>query len=394
MVPSTEKPARELVIDRVRDILPALAKNAEWADENRRVHDESIEALTDAGVFKLRIPKRYGGYEASTRTLVDVAAEIATADGSTAWISSVYTIPTWMAAQFPEAAQDEIFSTPNVRICGTLSPGGMAAPVDGGIVVNGKWSFISGAHHAHWQEIIAILVSPDAPPMPVIAMVPMTQLKIVDDWHTAGLRGSGSVTTVAQDLFIPAERVLPLPAVLEGPCSSQVNAASAIYNAPLLPVASASSVGATLGLARAALSTFLSRLGGRKITYTGYESQADAPLTHLQVADAAMFVEEAEFHACTLAELVDTTAASGEEWKMETRVRARAEMGAVVRLAKQVGDLLGNASGGSSIYTHVPIGRITRDISAINQHALMHPDTNAELYGRVLCGLHPNTMYF
>ena len=392
-MPSTEKPAHDQVVDQVRDILPVLAKNAEWADENRRVHDESIEALAGAGAFRLRVPKRYGGYEAPSRTLVDVAAEIATADGSTAWMCPVYTIPTWMAAQFPEAAQDEIFSTPDVRICGTLSPGGMAAPVEGGIVVNGKWSFISGAHHAHWQEIIAILVGPDAPPMPVIAMVPMSQLKIVDDWHTAGLRGSGSVTTVAQDLFVPAERVLPLPAVLEGPCSSTVNAASAIYNPPLLPVASASSVGTTLGLARAALSTFLGRLGGRKITYTGYESQADAPLTHMQVADAAVFVEEAEFHAYTLADLVDTTAESGEAWKLETRVRARAQMGAVVRRAKQVGDLLANASGGSSIYTHVPIGRITRDISAINQHALMHPDTNAELYGRVLCGLEPNSMY-
>lgn len=392
-MPYTDQPTREELLDRVSRVLPVLRKNADWADDHRRIHEESIEALADAGVFRLRTPKRYGGHEVPTRTLVDVGAEIAGADGATAWTASVYWIPTWMAAQFPDAVQDEVFSTPDVRICGTLSPSGMAAPVDGGIVLNGKWGFISGAHHAHWQEIIAILIGPDVEPTPVMALVPMSQMKIIDDWHTSGLRGSGSVATVAQDLFVPGERVLPLGAVLEGQGASTINADAAIYSPPLLPVAAASSVGTTLGLARAALATFLERLPGRKITYTGYESQSDAPLTHRQVADAAIRVDQAEFHAHRLADQVDSKAADASPWKLEARVRARADMGAVVALAKGVVDVLGNASGGSSIYTNVPIGRISRDVNAISLHALMHPDTNAELFGRVLCGLEPNTMY-
>ena len=68
-------------------------------------------------------------------------------------------------------------------------------------------------------------------------------------------------------------------------------------------------------------------------------------------------------------------------------------MGAVCRLAKEAVDIFDTASGGSSIYSDVPIQRIDRDIQAVNLHALMHPDTNAELYGRILCGLEPNTLY-
>ena len=63
------------------------------------------------------------------------------------------------------------------------------------------------------------------------------------------------------------------------------------------------------------------------------------------------------------------------------------------RLSKEAVDILATASGGSSIYSDQPIQRISRDINAVNMHALMHPDTNDELYGRILCGIAPDTLY-
>ncbi|HEX4816671.1 MAG TPA: acyl-CoA dehydrogenase family protein, partial [Nonomuraea sp.] len=245
---TTEIPTREELVRRAAGQASAIRENAAWSEENRRLHDGTIEALADAGVFKLRAPARFGGYEADTRTLVEVAAELARADGSTAWTAAVHWIPTWMTGLFPDHVQEEVFATPNVRVCGTLSPTAMAAPVDGGVVVNGTWGFVSGAWHSHWQEIVAVQVGPDGPPMPIIALVPMSDLRIVDDWHTSALRGTGSVSTVATDLFVPAERVLPLGAILEGQSASRANAGSPMYRAPLLPVASASSVGTVLGL--------------------------------------------------------------------------------------------------------------------------------------------------
>jgi alkylation response protein AidB-like acyl-CoA dehydrogenase len=393
MVPKTVIPSREQLVARAAELVPLLRKHARWAEDNRRLHEEVVEALGEAGVFKLRRPKRYGGYEADSRTLVDVAAELARGDGSASWVASVYWIPGWMACLFPDEVQDEVFSSADTRVCGTLSPSAMAAPADGGITVTGKWQFISGAHHAHWQEIIAILVPAEGEPYPVMALVPMSDLLIVDDWHTSGLKGTGSVSTVARDLFIPQERVLPLPAVLQGRTASKRNADAPIYRVPLLPTAAASSVGTVLGMARAAGEAFAKRLPTRKITYTGYESQREAPVTHLQLADAAQKADQAEFHAHRLAATVDTKAAEGSDWKIEERARARADLGTVVRLAREATDILASASGGSSIYLDVPIQRIARDVQAISLHALMNPNTNAELYGRVLCGLEPDTLY-
>lgn len=386
-------PTRSQIVEKVTGAIPRISANTGWSEQNRRMHDDTLAALAEAGVFRLRTPRRFGGYEADTRTLVDVAAAIARADGSAAWTASVYWIPAWMAGLFPDAVQDEVFATPDARICGTLSPSAMAAPADGGIVVNGRWGFITGAWDSQWQEIIAIQAGPGSEPFPVMALVPTADLTLVDDWHTAGLQGTGSVSTVAEDLFVPAERVLPLGAVLQGESASQSGAASPMYRAPLLPVASASSVGTMVGLARAALETFLERLPGRKITYTAYATQAEAPLTHLQVADAAMKIDEAEFHAYRLADLVDGRCAQGEPFTLADRVRARADMGATGRLAREAVQILQRASGGSSIYRDVPMQRILRDIQTVTLHALMNPDTNAELYGRLLCGLEPNTLY-
>lgn len=388
-----QAPARAELVRRAAETVPLLRKHAAWAEENRRLHDESIEALADAGVFKMRVPARYGGFESDARTMVEVAAELGQGDGSTSWTASVWWITTWMVGLFSDEAQDAVFSAPDVRVCGTLSPTAMAVPTDGGIVANGKWGFISGALHSHWQLIVAILGTQDGGHEPIMAAVPISDLEIVDDWYTAGLRGSGSVSTVAKDLFVPAERVLSLGAMLHEQYGSKQNSAAPIFRAPVLPTASASSVGTMIGLAKAAREDFFRRLPERHITYTTYAKQGEAPVTHIQVADATLKIDAAEFHAHRLAALIDAKNANGEPWTMEERARARVDMGRACQLVQQAVDVLRRASGGSSIYTSVPIQRVERDVQAVNLHALMHPDTNLELYGRILCGLEPNTLY-
>lgn len=375
-------------------LVPLLQEYAAWTDENRRLHETVVEALSGAGVFKMRLPARYGGLESDARTVVEVLGELARGDGAASWVVGVNAITTWMAALLPDPVQDEVFSTPDVRLCGTLSPTGMCTPTDGGVLLSGKWGFISGALHSHWQVIVAMAPTPDGESLwPILTVVPITDLQIIDDWDTFGLRGTGSVSTAAQEVFVPQERILPLPLVLAEQYASQANAASPIYRTPLLPTASALSVGVAAGLAQAAREAFHTRLPDRKITYTGYEHQADAPVTHLQVTEASMIVDEAAFHAHRLADLVDSKGATGAQWTLEERARSRADMGRAVELSKRAADIYAAASGGSSVYNGVPIHRIARDLQAINLHALMHPNTNAELYGRILCGLEPNTLY-
>ncbi|MFI9328676.1 acyl-CoA dehydrogenase family protein [Kitasatospora sp. NPDC052868] len=389
---SKESPSREELVNRAVELVPVLEKNAHWHERHRRLSPETVAALEESGLLKLRVPTRYGGYESDMRTVVDVISELGRGDGSTAWVMSVWAISSWMAGLFPDAVQDEIFAAPNVRVSGILSPTAVAVPAEGGVVLNGKWSFNSGALQSSWNTNAAVLMTPEGP-QPIMVAVPLADLEIIDDWHTVGLRGSGSVTTVAADLFVPEARVLPMVPVLMGQHRSLANADSPIYKAPFMPTACATISAPALGLAKAAKQAFFERLPGRKISYTSYESQAEAPLTHLQVADAVTRIDEAEFHAHRAAALLDSKGPTGEAWTLEERARIRLDLGAVCRRAKEAVDILNTASGGSSIYTTVPIQRIERDVQTLNLHAILHPNTNLELYGRIACGLEPNTLY-
>jgi alkylation response protein AidB-like acyl-CoA dehydrogenase len=390
---STEAPPRLDLVAKAADLVPLLRSHAQWQEEHRRLHDEVIEAMAGAGIFKMRIPRRYGGLETDARTVVEVLTKLGEGDGSAAWNASVWSISNWLACLFPDEVQDEVFATPDTRVCGVLSPTALAEPVDGGFVINGRWGFISGALHSQWQVVIAMGPAPDGSQWPVMAVVPMSDLAIDDDWHTSGLNATGSVSTVAQNVFVPAQRVLPMIAVLQEQYASQANASSPVYTGPMMATGCVSFVGTAVGLAKGAMTAFLERLPDRKITYTDYARQSEAPLTHLQVAEAQLTIDEAEFHATRLAAKLDEKGAAHEPWTLPERVAARAALGRVFHLAKKAVDVLNTASGGTSVYRSVPIQRIERDVQTLNLHALMHPDTNFELYGRILCGMPPNTMY-
>ena len=264
--------------------------------------------------------------------------------------------------------------------------------IQGGFVLNGQWHFHSGSLHSQWSVLAALSTTEEGIPTPVAVLIPTAELEVLDDWDTAGLRGTGSVSSRAREVFVPAERVVSVLSLLAGQSASRLNADAEIYRSPMVPCIAAAASGTPLGLARAAMTNFFQRLPGRGIAYTTYARQAEAPLTHLQVAEAAMKIDEAEFHASRAASLVDTKAASGDAWTLEERARVRMDAGMVARLAKEAIDILNTASGGSSIYSSVPIQRIERDIQAANLQGMMHPNTNLELYGRIRCGLEPNTV--
>lgn len=387
-------PSPDELRKRADGLVPLIAERAAWSEENRRLHEDVVDALAASGLLDLRRPVRYGGFETSTTTLVDLMSTLAQADGSTAWNAGVWSIGAWMAAMYPDHVQDEVFATPAVRICVVLSPTAVAAPVDGGLRVDGRWRFMSGARDSHWQVVIAMAPTPDgAGQWPVAALVPMKDLTIVDDWYTSGLAGSGSVSTVADGVFVPRDRVIPMMDVLQGRYPSRLNADSPVFRTPMIPTGAAGFVGVAVGMAKAAEAAFLERLPERKITFTDYAAAGEAPVTHLQIAQASLRIEESDYHAHRMAEFLDRKGESGEQWTLDDRMRNRGWLGRTVELAKEAVDQLAAESGGSSIYRTAAIQRIQRDLHAFSLHALMHPATNFELYGRGLCGLGPNTMY-
>jgi hypothetical protein len=129
---------------------------------------------------------------------------------------------------------------------------------------------------------------------------------------------------------------------------------------------------------------------GRPMTYTSYTDKAQAPVTHLQVGEAALTIDSADAHMRLACAPLDERI--GQPLSIMDRVQMRAHVSAATGLARDATDLLFHASGAGAIQSHVPIQRFQRDMQALANHAIMHPQTTTELYGRVLCGLEPNTL--
>lgn len=391
---AVKAPSRKEIVQRVADIVPVLRAKAQWGEQNRRLADEVVDAMIDAGVVRLLVPSQYGGYEADAQTVVDVGIQLGRGDGSAAFCATAWWAQCWAVAHFPDHVQDEIFGpSPDVRICGTLVPNGKGEITNDGVVVSGEWSFNSGAWHSRWKFLNTLALNPAGEIEPIAAVVPMSDLEIVDDWDVAGLRGTGSITVIAKDLFIPRDRYQWMSAVARQEFDSVRNADSPCYRGPIVGVLSNIGTGKMVGLAQAAREAFLERIHKRAVPHTPYQTQAEWPITHVEVAEADLKIDEAEYHARRLASLVDHKAYNNEPYTMRERAYCRVAQGRVSELCLGAANIYNLAAGASGIYSSMPIQRIQRDLQAMNLHAIYLPVKNYELYGRVLCGLEPNTFF-
>ncbi|MDQ0779313.1 alkylation response protein AidB-like acyl-CoA dehydrogenase [Streptomyces aurantiacus] len=389
------------IVERVRELRPLIRENAVRAERERRVPDEVVAALTGTGVHRMNVPRRYGGYQTPLHTQIDAFTEIAVECASTAWVTLGQAGVSYIAALFPDEAQDDFFtgpSGPDVRIGGTLVPGATAVPCDGGYRVDGASGFATGCHHADWHLLTAAVAPADGrpqegPPEMLWVAVPMSELEILDDWDVTGLAGTGSNTVVARNIPVPAHRVLPVGPMLAGWTPSKANADDPFYRMPVLLLFCAWAASAALGLGRAAMTEFTGRIHRRGITYTFHERQNEATVTHLQAAEAQMRISAAELVAARLIAEIETKARDGSPYTPRERARIRAESGYLTRLCKEAVDLLASAAGASSLRRDVPMQRIARDIQALCLHSFVNPATNLEIYGRVLSGVDPGTPF-
>jgi len=378
----------DTVLARTTALVPRLRAEAGAAERARRISPDIYDALSEAGVFRMAAPAKYGGGEADFDTQCAVLAEVARGCPSTSWVATILSAMGWLVGTFPDEAQDEVFATRDPRISGVFSPTGTAQRQDGGFLVNGRWGFNTGGHGSEWTILNAVLAEGEGLPMCLIAR--SRDLVRLDDWHASGMAGTGSSTILAENLFIPAHRGQPLPPMLEARFpTDRHNAANPYFNLPLAAVLTVNAGGTPVGVARGAMDVFAERLPGRPITYTTYALQSEAPVTHLQVGEAAMLTDSAADHIRRATAVLD----GGRDVALSLmgRVRARAHVAYATGLARRAVDILFHASGASASQSHVPIQRFQRDIQVLANHAIMHAPTGLELYGRVLCGLPPNT---
>jgi alkylation response protein AidB-like acyl-CoA dehydrogenase len=387
-----ESETSERLIAKAVELAPLLAKHADEASRLTRPVDEVIEALEDAGMFRLTAPRSRGGFQVPLHTFIQVSEELAKGDASASWVTGIYNGGIFMSCTFPDRALDEVYADGSPRMCSNFTPSGGAIPVEGGYRLTASCRFCSGQHHATWAQMASLIVRDGQDPELAMFIVPRSELTAADDWHVTGLRGSGSNTLSVEDLFVPEHMAQPIAVSAMGGSESESLSSDSYFRMPNIPFFTAGATGAPLGLATAALELFASRIHKRGITYTSYTKQSDAVVTHLQMDEAIMKIDEARFHA---QRAVDTALEVAENLAdVASRVRIRADAAWCVRLSREAVEIMRMAAGASSLAVSNPMGRIIADIEALSVHSYLLFSSNAELHGRVRCGLPPDVPFF
>ncbi|AGK79552.1 acyl-CoA dehydrogenase family protein [Streptomyces microflavus] len=381
------------VLEAVRSSIPTLRENGLAGEDQRWLPEENLDLLEKAGVFRMAVPARFGGMDLPLADQAKVIAEIGRGCPATAWVTMVWVSSTWTATLYPDQAQKEIFAPGSVRISSAFAPTGTVVETEGGYILNGSWRFNTGSPGAHWNFTAAMLERPDGSHEEVMAIVPMDQLTVADDWHVSAGSATGSATSTAKDVFVPAHHVTRFEEVMVSATGNRSNTGATGRNYGLLSFVMAECAAVFIGIARGAYELFLERVPGRGITYTDWTDQKLHPLTQIQVATAANKIDAAEALSERWLSLLQERADAGVQPTDAEKAIVRGQTGFAAQLAKEAVEILFNASGGSVIQRSVHLQRFHRDIQGFSLHALAQADVNLELQGRVLLGLEPGTVF-
>ena len=195
---------REL-IKSASELVPTLQSRAQLTEDLRQIPQDTVRDILASGIYKIGIPRLYGGHPVNYGVCLDVGEELAKGCGSAAWCYSLWTAHAYLIGHWPLAAQEEVFGDAEYPLCSSsLNPGrSEIRSVDGGYKLSGRWEFSSGCDSAKW----VMLGAPGFQDRTWM-LLPSQDYEIVDNWFVSGLKGTGSKDIVVKEAFVPVHRML------------------------------------------------------------------------------------------------------------------------------------------------------------------------------------------
>jgi alkylation response protein AidB-like acyl-CoA dehydrogenase len=351
------------VIARVTTLAPSFEARADEIAAARRLPDDIVAALREAGAFSIAAPRSSGGPELSPRAQTELIETLSSYEASVGWCVMIGSdAPFYSAFLAPDAAA-ELWPTVDHITAGQVPPNGQAVPVDGGYVVNGHWSFGSGCTHADVIVAGCLVMNGGAPVMVgavpdfAIACAPASSWTVLDNWHTTGLAGSGSNDYEAHDLFVPERHVFRF--------TDPVRRPGPLYGWPGMFISNMP--GVALGLARRAIDVATS-IAAEKMLVPEFVLLRDTSRARLAIAQAEAQLGAARAYVYESLDRLWVELESGDEPSLDVRVAVALSRTLSFRVAREIAESMSDLVGASSIYQTHPLERLVRDAITMSHH--------------------------
>ncbi|VFA90287.1 Flavin-dependent monooxygenase, oxygenase subunit HsaA [Gordonia paraffinivorans] len=366
------------------EFVAALADRARQAEELRKLPADTIRDATDSGLLDLLIPRRFGGLEAPYPEILDHVRRLAHGCTSSAWTLGFYTLHGWITALFDEQAQQEAFADRPYLAPAPLAPTGTAEPRDGGFTLSGRWSWATGIMQANWVMVGAIVTGdkPDA----ILALLPVSDARVEDVWHTDGMRATGSNDVVVENAFVPSHRTIRVRDLYAGRTPGAALHDSPSYRWPMVPALALLAAMPALGTAERVADLYATRLSERVLAYQMVK-QKDKPAARIRLGDARIRLRALRALLDGTVATIEGTLAAGETVDLRTRAQARLAAARIVHESKAVIGSLLEASGASVHFLDHPMQRARRDVDVLSGHVVFDHDEIREITGSLEIGM-------
>lgn len=382
-------PTAEELVQRARALIPTLKSRSDAANAARRLPQETVRELHEAGFFRILQPRRWGGYEMDPGVYFDVQMALAEGCMSTAWVFGVIGVHNFQLGLFDLQAQTDVWSRDSgIRISSSYQPVGKVEKVDGGFRLSGRWGFSSGCEYCDWV-FVGALYWPDGdkgPPDMRTFLVPRKDYRILDTWKTFGLQATGSQDIVIENAFVPEYRT---HRAYDGFMCSNPGAAvndGALYQLPWAQVFVRSVSTAAIGATQGALAAFIDIAGKRVSTNTGKATKAD-PIVMNAVAKTQSAIDEMKVTLHRNFREMMRRVREGQPITLQERVHWRYQSAQIGRRCADLVDDLLPLLGGRAIYNDSPIIRYWLDINASRAHIANDPTLIGATLGAMSLGI-------
>ena len=356
--------------DQIRELGPSN-------EAQGKLDDKVVQILRESGAIRLLQPKEYGGLEVHPREFAETVMTAASLDGSTGWIVGIVGVHPWEMAYADPKVREEVWGEdPDTWIASPYAPMGVARPVDGGYIFNGRWQFSSGTDHCDWIFLGGMLGDEDGkvaqPPRSLHLILPRSDYEIVEDsWDVAGLSGTGSKDIIVRDAFVPAYRTLEYHKVVEGIAPREAGLTNPTYLMPFSTVFPLGISAAVIGIAEGALHHHLAYQRGR-VQITGTKIKDD-PYVLYAISEAAEEIKSARLALLdNCSRMYDKVAAGQTPTFAERAAGRRTQVRAAWRAVQAMNEIVVR-SGGNAMRKDNPIQRFWRDAHVGLAHAIHVP---------------------
>ena len=379
-------------LDAARALAPLIAREAGRMHAERELTPEIADALADARLFHMFVPRSLGGRELPQPEYLPVVEALGYADASTGWCVNQGAVFMTTSAFIDRGAAKRIWDSSRTVIANGPSPTAKAIRVPDGYRVTGRWNFSSGFPHATWLAGLSVLhdergerVRGPGGGIVVRHMIfPKSAATMHDTWNTRGLRATGSYDFAVTDLFVPEEYSV-------WTYGDTVKEPGPLYAYSMVLLFACGFASVALGVARAGLDAFIDFAGG-KLPRGDRSRLADKQVVQSQVGAAEMKWRSGRYglHGA-VREVWERVRATGR-FEIGDRVALRGAATHAIHLAKEAIDIAYEACGSDAIFEHHPIQQRFQDIHAITQH-LQGRRAHYETIGQFALGLDPDPQW-